>query len=128
MDRVLFKKDYCWINRTIHHRISSKGDNILSIAAQPGANKTELTRHLSEEEVAIGKRLGDFMEPWQGALSSLYAAVSNEVRSGNLYEPDNDGYRGYPSLGTIQENALDKTVAKKLWELAEQITEVHYPI
>ncbi|HEV8083665.1 MAG TPA: hypothetical protein VGP55_10705 [Chitinophagaceae bacterium] len=53
----------------LHRKIKSKGHRVLSIAAQPGANNTELTRHLSDEDIAIGKqRLGDFMEPWQGAL------------------------------------------------------------
>ncbi len=113
----------------LQRRITAKGDKVLSIAAQPGANKTKLTRHLSDEEVAAGvKRLGGFMEPWQGALSSLYAAVSNEATGGNMYEPDKGGYRGYPTLATIQENALDKTVAKKLWDLAEQITGVRSPV
>lgn len=112
----------------LHRRIMAKGDKGLSIAAQPGANKTELTRHLSEAEIAAGvERLGEFMEPWQGALSSLFAAVSNEATGGNMYEPDNGGYRGYPTLATIQENALDKTIAKKLWDLAEQVTGVSYP-
>jgi hypothetical protein len=111
----------------LHRRIMIKGDKVLSIAAQPGANKTELTRHLSQEAIAAGiERLGEFMEPWQGALSSLYAAVSNEASGGNLYEPDNGGYRGYPTLAIIKENALDKTVAKKLWDFAEQATGVHY--
>jgi NAD(P)-dependent dehydrogenase (short-subunit alcohol dehydrogenase family) len=113
----------------LHRRIMAKGDKVLSIAAQPGANKTELTRYLSEDAIAAGiERLGEFMEPWQGALSSLYAAVSKEASGGNLYEPDNGGYRGYPTLTIIKENALDKTVAKKLWDLAEQITGVYYPM
>ncbi len=112
----------------LQRRITAKGDQILSIAAQPGANKTDLTRHLSEAAIAAGvERLGEFMEPWQGALSSLYAAVSNEATGGNMYEPDEGGYRGYPTLATIQENALDETVAKKLWDLAEQITGVYFP-
>ena len=113
----------------LQRRIVAKGDKVLSIAAQPGANKTELTRHLSEAAIAAGvERLGEFMEPWQGALSSLYAAVSNEASGGNMYEPDKGGYRGYPTLATIQENALDETVAEKLWGLAEQVTGVYYPL
>ncbi|WP_299290166.1 oxidoreductase [uncultured Mucilaginibacter sp.] len=113
----------------LQRRIVAKGVKVLSIAAQPGANKTELTRYLSEAAIAAGvERLGEFMEPWQGALSSLYAAVSNEASGGNMYEPDEGGYRGYPTLATIQENALDETVAKKLWGLAEQVTGVYYPL
>jgi len=113
----------------LNRRITIKEDNVQSIAAQPGANKTELMRHLSNEAIAAGvERLGEFMEPWQGALPSLYAAVSNEASGGNLYEPDQGGYRGYPTVTTIKENALDKTVAKKLWDFAEQVTGVHYPL
>jgi NAD(P)-dependent dehydrogenase (short-subunit alcohol dehydrogenase family) len=113
----------------LHRRVMAKGDKILSIAAQPGANKTELIRHMSAEELAAGiERVGPLMDPWQGALPSLYAAVSDEASGGNLYEPDNGGYRGYPRLTTIKENALDETVAKRLWNLAEQITDVHYPM
>jgi NAD(P)-dependent dehydrogenase (short-subunit alcohol dehydrogenase family) len=113
----------------LDRRIKAKGDSILSIAAQPGANKTELTRHLTEEEVNAGiARLGEFMEPWQGALPSLYAAISNDVEGGKMYEPDNGGYRGYPTLASIQENAMDKKVAGRLWDLAEEVTGVVYPL
>ena len=113
----------------LNRRVKEKGQKILSIAAQPGANKTELTRHLSEEEIAIGKaRLGEFMEPWQGALSLLYAAVSNEAIGGSMYEPENGGLRGYPALAAIQENAMDPAIATKLWHFAEQATGIHFPV
>ena len=112
----------------LDRRLKAKEHQVLSIAAQPGANNTELTRHLSDKEIAIGKqRLGDFMEPWQGALSSLYAAVSNEAKGGKMYEPDSGGLRGYPTLATIQGNALDEGVAKTLWDTAQAITGVVYP-
>ena len=112
----------------LNRRIKANEQQILSIAVQPGANNTELTRHLSDEEIAIGReRLGAFMEPWQGALSSLYAAVSDEAVGGNMYEPDNGGYRGYPTLASIQENAMDEVVAKKLWDFAEYTTGIHFP-
>lgn len=111
----------------LNRRLNAKSHKILSIAAQPGANKTELTRHLSEEEIAIGKeRLGEFMEPWQGALSLLYAAVSDEAVGGSMMEPENGGLRGYPTLASIQENAMDEAVAKKLWLFAEQATSIHF--
>jgi NAD(P)-dependent dehydrogenase (short-subunit alcohol dehydrogenase family) len=111
----------------LQRRITTKGEQVLSIAAQPGANNTDLLRYSTKEEIAAGKeRIGDFMEPSQGALSSLYAAVSDEARGGNMYEPD-QGYRGYPALAILKGNALDETVAKKLWQVAEQITVIHYP-
>lgn len=112
----------------LDRRIKAKNHKILSIAAQPGANNTELTRHLSEEEIAIGKqRLGDFMEPWQGALSALFAATSNEAIGGNMYEPHEQGLRGYPVKARINDNATNEQTAIKLWELAENATGVIYP-
>jgi len=111
----------------LDRRIKQRGDRVLSIAAQPGANSTELVRHMTDKEIAIGKeRIGEFMEPWQGALSLLYSAVSPDALSGNLYEPDQGGYRGYPTLSTIKEHALDEVIATKLWNLAEEVTGVVY--
>jgi hypothetical protein len=43
-----------------------------------------------------------------------------------MYEPDH-GYRGYPALAILKENALDEAVAQKLWQVAEQITVIQYP-
>lgn len=111
----------------LQRRIIDKGDQVLSIAAQPGANNTDLLRHATADEISAGKeRIGDFMEPSQGALSTLYAATATEARGGNMYEPDK-GYRGYPVLATLKENALDETLAKKLWEVSEIIAGIHYP-
>jgi len=113
----------------LQRRITAAGDHILSIAAQPGANKTELSRHMSDTAFREAvERIGELMDPWQGALPSLYAAVVDNVIPGGLYGPDKDGgYRGYPTQATIEANALDKDVAQKLWELAEQVTGIHYP-
>lgn len=113
----------------LDRRIKAKGDKVLSIAAQPGANSTELTRHTPDEAVVTMKeRFGGFMEPWQGALPTLYAAVSDEAIGGNMYEPNENGFKGYPALATLDENALDETVAKKLWSIAEKATGIVYPV
>jgi len=113
----------------LQRRIAIADDKILSIGAQPGANKTELSRHMDHDAyTAAVARVGELMDPWQGALPSLYAAVSTEVTGGELIGPDRDGgYRGFPAKAIITPNALDKTVAKKLWSMAEQATGVYYP-
>ncbi len=113
----------------LKRRLSANQKQTISIAAQPGANKTELSRYMSSEALAAGiERVGTLMDPWQGALSSLYAATSKEASGGKLYGPDKDGgYRGYPEEATITANALDETVAKKLWSFAEKATGVHFP-
>jgi NAD(P)-dependent dehydrogenase (short-subunit alcohol dehydrogenase family) len=113
----------------LQRRLEAVHAQTVSVAAQPGANKTELTRYMSQDALAEGiKRVGALMDPWQGALPSLYAAVSENVIPGMLYGPDQDGgYRGYPAQAEITFNALDETVAKKLWNFAEQATGIYFP-
>jgi NAD(P)-dependent dehydrogenase (short-subunit alcohol dehydrogenase family) len=113
----------------LQRRISASGDGVVSVAVQPGANKTELARNMTKEEYAAAlERFGTLMEPWQGALPSLYAAASPEVKGGEFYGPDQDsGVRGYPAQATIAPHALDEPIAKRLWEVSEAATGVYYP-
>ncbi|GGH00298.1 oxidoreductase [Pedobacter zeae] len=113
----------------LQRRIETAGDAVVSIAAQPGANKTELSRHMSDADYqAAVDRIGELMEPWQGALPSLFAAVSAEAIPGKLYGPDQDGgYRGYPAESPITPHGTDVAVAKQLWDYAEQVTRVTFP-
>lgn len=112
----------------LQRRIVASGAKIFSIAVQPGANKTELARHMTDDEFnAAVERIGALMNPWQGALPSLYAAVSPHAVGGRLYGPDQDGgYRGYPAEAAIIDNGMDEAVAKRLWNFAEEATGVHY--
>lgn len=112
----------------LDRRIKAQGQSVVSLAAQPGANSTELTRHSSKEAVAAMKaRFGGFMDPWQGALPTLYAAVADDATGGNMYEPDDNGFKGYPARATLQANALDQVVAERLWNLAQDATGIVFP-
>lgn len=112
----------------LQRRIVRAGDNVRSIAVQPGANKTELSRHMSDEAFnSAVERIGSLMEPWQGALPSLYAGVSEKAVGGRLYGPDqNGGYNGYPAEAAITPNGLDQDVALRLWNYAEQETGISF--
>ncbi|HEY8928219.1 MAG TPA: oxidoreductase [Mucilaginibacter sp.] len=118
-----------YFTRELQRRIVAAGDQTVSIAAQPGANKTELARHMDIEAYeAAKKRVGELMDPWQGALPSLFAATDANAQRAELYGPDQDGgYRGYPALAELAPHALDNETAKKLWDWAEQETGIHYP-
>ncbi|SDG63789.1 NAD(P)-dependent dehydrogenase, short-chain alcohol dehydrogenase family [Dyadobacter soli] len=112
----------------LQRRIEAAGDQVISVAAQPGANKTDLSRFMTEAEYnAAVDRIGALMEPWQGALPSLYAAVADDVQGGNFYSPDEPGgYRGYPAKLAIEPHGLDETVAKRLWDWAETESGIRY--
>lgn len=113
----------------LHRRIKAKQGGVLSIAAQPGANKTELSRYMSESDYSAAvAHIGALMDPWQGALPSLYAATADDVKGGDFYSPDADGgYRGYPARLELLPHALDENVANKLWDLAERATGMVFP-
>lgn len=113
----------------LQRRIEQTHGQTISIAVQPGANKTDLARHMTDAAYAAAReRVGELMEPWQGALPSLYAATDPNAKAGALYGPDKDGgYRGYPAEAIIAANATDETVAKQLWAYAEAATGVVFP-
>jgi len=108
----------------LQRRIEKTQGQPMSIAVQPGANKTDLSRHMTDAEYAAAlDRIGELMEPWQGALPSLYAATDPHAKAGALYGPDQDGgYRGYPAEAVIAPNATDQVTAKQLWEYAHTVT------
>jgi NAD(P)-dependent dehydrogenase (short-subunit alcohol dehydrogenase family) len=62
-----------------------------------------------------------------GALPTLYAATSPEVRSGDYVGPDGFGeQRGHPKLVGMTDSARDDEVAERLWSVSEELTGVHY--
>ena len=114
----------------LQRRIAATHGQVQSVAAQPGANRTSWAVDISPEYLAAAEVRwgGPAMEPWQGALPPLYAAVAPEAHGGRFYSPDqNGGYRGYPAEAVIAPHALDETVARQLWHVAEQATGITFP-
>lgn len=115
----------------LQRRIDATHGQVRSLAAQPGANRTAWAVDISPEYLAVAEVRwgGPPMEPWQGALPSLYAAVAPEAAGGKFYSPDqNGGFRGYPVEATIAPHALDEALASALWQVAEQATGVTFPV
>lgn len=109
----------------LQRRLSAAGSHVLSLIAQPGANNTALARHMSQEAYdAAVEQMGPLMEPWQGALPTLYAATSPDVIPGGFYQPDQDGgFRGFPVQADIDPIALNESVSENLWSVAEEFME-----
>ncbi|MDN3656119.1 oxidoreductase [Ferruginibacter paludis] len=107
----------------LQRRIDESGDSVLSLASHPGVTNTNLSRHMSKEQYnAAIDMLGVLMPTAQGALSTLFAAVSSCVQKGSLYGPDGErGLSGYPAYTIINELANNAVLAKKLWDKAEEI-------
>ena len=62
-----------------------------------------------------------------GALPQLYAATDPDVRGGEYFGPDGlYEMRGSPKkVGTIRA-ARDEECARRLWEISEEATGVHW--
>jgi NAD(P)-dependent dehydrogenase (short-subunit alcohol dehydrogenase family) len=114
-------------------RCKITGVGVTSVAAHPGASATNLQvrgPELAQAKLATWawRALTPlFSQPsWRGALPQLYAAVA-DVSSGDFIGPD--GFyelRGYPKKSRSTARSRDPQAMKRLWELSEQLTGVHY--
>jgi hypothetical protein len=107
----------------------------MSIVVHPGVSNT----NLFAAGPGSGKGIEAVMAPLvirliaqsdaQGALPTLYAATSSEIRSGRFYGPN--GFRqmrGYPVEVRAEPQAYDESLAAKLWQVSEQLTGVRFPL
>ena len=60
-----------------------------------------------------------------GALSILYAAVSDDAKNGGYYGLEKD-QKGYPMETTPADSALSEADAKRLRERSEELTGVRF--
>ena len=100
------------------------GNNVLVTSAHPGWTATELQRHSG-----VFDYLNQFfaMSIEQGALPTLRAAFDEDAQSGDFFGPD--GFmemKGYPVKVKPKDLAKDETIAKKLWDVSEELTNVKF--
>ena len=58
---------------------------------------------------------------------AVYAATSPEAQGGEYYGPGSlFSLRGYPKLTRSSEASYDETVARRLWQVSEELTGVAY--
>lgn len=94
----------------------------VALAAHPGWTGTNLQRHSG-----AFRRLNPVfaMNPWQGALPTLYAATAPDAQGGEYYGPDGlMEIRGYPTRVATSDAALEVEVAERLWRVSEALTGV----
>jgi NAD(P)-dependent dehydrogenase (short-subunit alcohol dehydrogenase family) len=111
----------------LDRRLSADGSAVRSVAAHPGYAATELQFHteaLEHRVMGLGNRL--FAQSADdGARPALYAATMPDVRGGDYWGPDGLGeMRGHPKRAGAAKRARDEAVARRLWDLAAQLTGV----
>ncbi|MCS4168494.1 oxidoreductase [Sphingobacterium sp. BIGb0116] len=101
----------------------------ISVAAHPGVTRTDLQRNIPGESLeGMFAAFDQVMDPWQGALPSLFAATDPSVIGGKFYGPDGEKeYAGYPALSGHSTAAMnDEALAGMLWEFAENAIQLTY--
>ncbi|WP_398495325.1 SDR family oxidoreductase [Variovorax sp.] len=116
----------------LQRRSDAGGWGIQSIPAHPGVSRTDLLPNGAGAWSAAGiarRYMWFLFQPAaQGALPTLFAATSPQARGGAYYGPNKFGEtRGYPVLARIPPQALDKSVAAKLWLESEALTGAVFP-
>ncbi|MCU1646382.1 MAG: Protochlorophyllide reductase [Nocardia sp.] len=102
----------------------------MAVAAHPGYAATEINskaQNLLEQIIDLGNRL-IAQSAEAGALPTLFAAAG-EAEPGGYYGPSEwFGWRGQPGLVSSSSASHDEKTARQLWELAERLTGVDFPV
>jgi len=119
----------------LERRLRAAGTNATSIVVHPGVANTALFQNGPGASNALLRRFMSLLLPIisqtdeQGALPTLYGAVSPEAKGGKFYGPD--GWRemkGYPVEVEPEPQAKDLADANRLWTISEQLTGVTYSL
>jgi NAD(P)-dependent dehydrogenase (short-subunit alcohol dehydrogenase family) len=115
----------------LQRRLTAAGSDVLATAAHPGYAATNLQFHSQRRSLdlisAVGNRLFGQDEDG-GALPTLYAAVADIP--GNAFAGPG-GFleqRGAPKLVGRSAAAQDMDVARRLWDVSEELTATRFPL
>jgi len=113
----------------LQHRLEQAGSPVLSMAAHPGYSSTNLgikgRSKLIVSAVSLAGRLFAQTSD-QGALPTLFAATV-DIPAGSYVGPDGRWeLQGHPTLVGRTDRAADPALAKRLWDLSEELTGVRF--
>lgn len=121
--------------RELDRRLNKAGAQAISVAVHPGVASTNLAIPGYEQSGStLMASLAKILSPVitqsaiKGALPSLYAATAEGVQGGDYIGPD--GFYeafGYPGPASSTRRSKNPDIARKLWEVSEQLTGVSYP-
>jgi NAD(P)-dependent dehydrogenase (short-subunit alcohol dehydrogenase family) len=109
--------------RELARRCEQAGVDVISAGAHPGSTRTALQRH-SEIMHAVVRYFAQ--DAPAGALPTLYAATAAGVRGGDYYGPL-FGAVGRPARALLSPLARNQVMARRLWEVSEELTGASFP-
>jgi NAD(P)-dependent dehydrogenase (short-subunit alcohol dehydrogenase family) len=123
--------------RELQRRAEEAGTPLRSLAAHPGYAATNLQSAAGRMDKGLTSRIGSAVmsvsnrvlaqSDEMGALPLLYAATVPDVPGGSYVGPDRMlEQRGHPTLVGSSKAGQDMDTARRLWEVSEELTGVHY--
>jgi NAD(P)-dependent dehydrogenase (short-subunit alcohol dehydrogenase family) len=105
-------------------RLRKNNSNTISLAAHPGFSKTDLQIHMDK---AMLDSL-ELMTAKEGAQPTIAACLRPDAKGGQYWGPDgHNEQKGKPALAKIDAVALDENLNAKLWDWANNATEMVFP-
>jgi len=116
----------------LQRRLSAAGYSTLSAAAHPGYSATNLGQNLPAfMRFLLLPFINTFISQSaaDGALPALYAALGDDIQSGDFTGPSGKGERKGPPT-KVQSPAWthEPDLGKRLWDLSEEITGIKYEL
>jgi NAD(P)-dependent dehydrogenase (short-subunit alcohol dehydrogenase family) len=116
----------------LERRLSAAGSTVKSMAAHPGYAATNLQFAapplVDRLFMTVGNALIAQSEE-MGALPTLYAATEPGLPGGTYAGPDGIGeQRGHPQIVSPSGAARDEDLARRLWEVSEEMTGVRFDL
>jgi NAD(P)-dependent dehydrogenase (short-subunit alcohol dehydrogenase family) len=116
----------------LDRRLRAAGSTIVSVGAHPGYSATNLQFAGPPLVDQLVMRVGNAViaqSAEMGALPTLYAATEPGVQGGTYIGPD--GFleqRGHPARVSPNRAAQDEDVARRLWQISEEMTGVRFEL
>ncbi len=116
----------------LERRLRAADSTVKSLAAHPGYAATNLQSagppRLDRVVMSVSNRVIAQTDE-MGALPTLYAATEPGLAGGTYVGPDGFAeQRGHPQPVTPNKAARDKQVARRLWEVSEEMTGVRFEL
>jgi NAD(P)-dependent dehydrogenase (short-subunit alcohol dehydrogenase family) len=117
----------------LDRRLRARGLPVRSVACHPGYSATNL-QYAGPRMVGSTwqERMWGAFNRWiaqdaaTGALPTLFAAVAPEAEGGDFIGPARLGMWGAPVKVTSNARSRDEALARRLWEVSEQLTGVSF--
>ncbi|MFM0715699.1 oxidoreductase [Paraburkholderia strydomiana] len=119
----------------LDRRLRAANSRVMSVAAHPGVANTNLFRAGDRSAISavarelLGHVIGSLLNTdHAGALPTLYAATSPDVSDGGYYGPQGFLEARGSRIGeaNVARPAKDASIAGRLWQVCEELTQVDF--